>query len=181
MTVQGATCTMRHAHATSNIQLQRATCRQDFASGCSSACSEGRPVLIQLRSGIHPAALRRRSRPEAMLGGKDARCRTSFGSEKSTSGGGGAGAMSFAHHGGSGASLSSPSFPVAAANVMSAGGGPTGMLLNIRTSATLRPSITAKIIPPTSPAFMAALAPPREASIAPVQKPDIYKHTTHDT
>lgn len=104
---------------------------------------------------------------------------TSLGSEKSTSGGGGAGARSLAgcHHGCS--CSSSGGAPPATAGDMaigSSGGGP--MLLNIRTMPMLSPSITAKMIPPTIPALKAALAPPREASAAPVQKPDICSHRT---
>jgi hypothetical protein len=82
--------------------------------------------------------------------------------------------MSLAHHGCSAATawLAFPS-PAAPIVIGSSTGGP--MLLNMRTSAMLRPSMTAKMMPPTMPACNAAFDPPRDASTAPVQKPDICR------
>ena len=86
--------------------------------------------------------------------------------------------MSLAHHGCSAATawLAFPS-PAAPIVIGSSTGGP--MLLNMRTSAMLRPSMTAKMTPPTMPACNAAFDPPRDASTAPVQKPDICHVTCH--
>mmetsp|Transcript_22469 Transcript_22469/g.55399 ORF Transcript_22469/g.55399 Transcript_22469/m.55399 type:complete len:202 (+) Transcript_22469:259-864(+) len=94
----------------------------------------------------------------------------SLGSEKSVVGfsSGGPGRY-LTHHGASATSAGSPSFPFFASSTTIGSGGAMAPICFCM--AMFRPSMMASRIPPIIPDLKAAFAPPRAASVAPVQKP----------